>query len=238
VKQALIDNEGIAAARIDVIYNGVRMSDFRADDGLRQQVRSELGISPQAPVAILVARLDHLKDHATAVRTAQRVRERFPEFRLVLAGDGPERPKIEAEIAARNLAGCVQLLGMRTDVRRLLAAADVFLLTSISEGIPVTLIEAMGAALPVVSTAVGGVSEVVVPEQTGLLAPSGDDTGLAAALCRVFADQAAARRFGAAGRVRAAELFSEEGMHAGYATVFERMLNSRAAAGRQTQACA
>ena len=179
VKRALIDNEGISPARIDVIYNGVRLDDFAASGDLRREVRAELGIDPAAPVAIQVARLDYLKDHCTAVRTAERIRQKLPNFQLLAVGEGPERPKIEAEIAARNLTGCVRLLGLRTDVRRLLAAADLFLLTSISEGIPVTLIEAMGARLPVVSTAVGGIKEVVRPEETGLVAPSGDDAGLA-----------------------------------------------------------
>ncbi len=220
VKRALIDNEGIPAARIDVIYNGVRLDDFQSDSVTRQEVRAELGLSPADRVAILVARLDYLKDHSTALRTAERVRRQMPDFRLLLVGEGPERPKIEAEIAQRNLGESVRLLGLRTDVRRLLSAADVFLLSSISEGIPVTLIEAMGAELPVVSTAVGGVAEVVVSNETGVLAPSGDDAALAAGLNRVLSDQPLAQRFGAAGRQRAIDIFTEQVMHDEYARIY------------------
>ena len=179
VKRALIDNEGIPGERIEVVYNGSKLEDFANDPALRVQVRRELGIDTDQPVAIQVARLDYLKDHCTAVRTAERVRKVLPAFKLLLVGDGPERDKIEREIRARNLADTVQLLGQRSDIRRLLAAADVFLLTSISEGIPVTFIEAMGAGLPIVSTAVGGVEEVVVQGDTGFLAPAGDDVQLA-----------------------------------------------------------
>ncbi len=136
-------------------------------------MRRELGIDPAAPLAIQVARLDYLKDHCTAIRAAARVRKQLPGFRLLLVGEGPERPKIEAEIEALGLEDAVLMVGLRTDVRRLLAAADLFLLTSISEGIPVTLIEAMGARLPVVSTAVGGIKEVVIAEETGLLTKVG-----------------------------------------------------------------
>ncbi len=224
VKQALIDNEGLPAARIDVIYNGVRLNDFSVNAGLRFEVRDELRIDPAAQVAIQVARLDYLKDHCTAVRTAERVQKQLPGFQLLVVGEGPERPKIEAEIQARQLAGCVRLLGMRTDVRRLLAAADVFLLTSISEGIPVTLIEAMGAELPVVSTAVGGIREVVLAEQTGLLAPAGDDVGLAKAALSLLADSRRSKEFGQAGRKRATALFSEEQMHAQYVQLYQQML--------------
>jgi glycosyltransferase involved in cell wall biosynthesis len=231
VKQALIANEGIPAERIEVIYNGVRLDDFSASGDLRRQVRAELGIDPDAPVAIQVARLDYLKDHCTAIRAAERIRRKLPGFRLVVVGEGPERAKIEAEIVDRKLSDCVLLLGLRTDVRRLLAAADLFLLTSISEGIPVTLIEAMGARLPVVSTAVGGIKEVVRPEKTGLVAPAGDDVGLATAVVRLLTDPAKAQALGTAGRTRAEEMFAEDQMHAQYVRLYESMLGVKQASG-------
>jgi glycosyltransferase involved in cell wall biosynthesis len=236
VKRALVNNEGIPAARIEVIYNGVRMDEYRADPADRLAVRAELGLAPSDRVAILVARLDYLKDHSTALRTAERVSRQIPGFRLLLAGEGPERPKIEAEIDKLGLADTVLMLGLRTDVRRLLTAADVFLLTSISEGIPVTLIEAMGAELPVVATAVGGVAEVVLPGQTGILASSGDDAALAAGLVRVFEDQDSARRMGVAGRLRAIDIFSEEEMHEGYAAAYGELLQSSRATSLASQA--
>jgi glycosyltransferase involved in cell wall biosynthesis len=231
VKQALIANEGIPAGRIEVIYNGVRLNDFSTSSDLRRQVRAELGIDPAAPVAIQVARLDYLKDHCTAIRAAERISRQLPGFRLLVVGEGPERAKIEADIVARKLAGNVILLGLRTDVRRLLAAADLFLLTSISEGIPVTLIEAMGARLPVVSTAVGGIKEVVRPEETGLVAPAGDDAQLAAAVVRLLTDPSMAHSFGNAGRARAEEMFSEDQMHGQYVQLYETMLHVKQASG-------
>jgi glycosyltransferase involved in cell wall biosynthesis len=223
VKQALVSNEGIAATRIEVIYNGVELADFSASAAARSEVRRELGIAPQVPVAIQVARLDYLKDHSTALRTAARVRETLPAFQLLLVGAGPERSRIEAEIVDRNLQNTVQLLGLRTDVRRLLAAADLFLLTSISEGIPVTLIEAMGAELPIVSTDVGGVSEVVVNRTTGLLTKAGDDDALAAAVLHLVSNRDDARRLVHAGSRRAADLFSEAHMHNRYAELYDAM---------------
>lgn len=224
VRTALVANEGIPTRRIQVIYNGVHLEDFSVNGQDRIAVRRELGIGDNAPVAIQVARLDYLKDHSTALRTAERVRQQLPHFKLLLIGEGPERAKIEKEIEQRQLSGNVVMLGQRSDVRRLLAAADVFLLTSISEGIPVTFVEAMGAKLPVVSTAVGGVPEVVVDAETGLLTPSGDDQRLAEALVLLLQDPVEAERLGRAGHGRALRLFTESSMHAQYAAMYEQML--------------
>lgn len=223
VKQALVDNEGIPAERIDVIYNGVPLERFARDARARAQVRQELGIAPEQPVAILVARLDPIKDHATALAVAARVRQVRPDFRLLLVGDGPLRTELQTRVQAMNLAGTVQLLGLRTDVPRLLAAADLFLLTSLSEGIPVTLIEAMGAGLPVVATRVGGVPEVVVAGQTGLLAPASDPDALAAAVLELLASAALRQRLAAVGQARASSLFSQQAMHAAYARLYRAM---------------
>ena len=224
VKQALIEKEAIPAQRIEVIYNGVRLDDFTVDPALRVRMRSELGIGSNDPVAIQVARLDYLKDHSTALRTAERVRKQLPNFRLILVGEGPERAKIEAEIAKRKLADTVQLLGLRSDVRQLLSVADLFLLTSISEGIPVTFIEAMAARLPIVSTAVGGVEEVVIENVTGLVAPAGDDELLASSINKLVSDPTTSRAMGLAGAQRAHELFSEQRMHESYASLFDAMI--------------
>jgi glycosyltransferase involved in cell wall biosynthesis len=224
VKQALIDNEGIPAERIDVIYNGVPLECFARDARARHEVRQELGIAPPSPVAILVARLDPIKDHVTALAVAARVRQVRPDFRLLVVGDGPLRADLECRVQAMNLTGTVQLVGLRTDVPRLLAAADLFLLTSLSEGIPVTLIEAMGACLPVVATRVGGVPEVVADGQTGRLAPASDPDALAAAVLELLADGSLRQRLGAAGHARALSLFSQQAMHAAYARLYRQML--------------
>ncbi len=223
VRQALIDNEGIPAGRVEVIYNGVDVESFDRQALDREAVRGELGLESDDLAIIQVARLDHLKDHATAIRTIQRVAERNENVRLILVGEGPELEKIESEIRDRGAEPFVRLLGLRHDVDRLLAAADLFLLTSISEGIPVTLIEAMMAGLPVVSTEVGGVAEVVQPDRTGLLAPSGDDAALADAILRLADDAPLRQQMGRHGRCRAEEVFSEQQMHAAYAACYEEM---------------
>lgn len=227
VRQALIHNEGIPEHRVGVIYNGIDLSRFARTSPDRNAVRRELGVKPTDLVLLQVARLDYLKDHATAIRTVQRVAQQRPDVHLLLAGEGPEHSAIEAMVKQQNLGDQVRLLGLRSDVTRLLAAADLFLLTSISEGIPLTVIEAMAAGLPVVSTNVGGVGEVMVDPETGLLAPAGDDAALAAHILRLSADPALSRRMGQKGRERAQALFSEARMHAAYHELYEDLLHAR-----------
>jgi glycosyltransferase involved in cell wall biosynthesis len=224
VRRAVIANEGIPAVRVGVIYNGINLDPFGKPAHDRDGLRREMGIGANDLVLIQVARLDYLKDHPTAVSTLERVVARRPEAKLVLVGEGPEREKIEKEVRERRLTEHVRFLGLRMDVARLMTAADLFLLTSISEGIPLTVIEAMSAGLPVVSTGVGGVGEVVEDGRSGMLAPSGDDRALAEHILALAADPARRHAMGQRGRERAVAMFSESQMHASYQKLYEEML--------------
>jgi L-malate glycosyltransferase len=224
VRQALIQNEGMAAGRVQVIYNGIDLTPFADGQASRLQARQAMGVGPNDLVLMQVARLDYLKDHATAIRTLARVIERCPEARLVLVGEGPQLGPIQELCRQHRVAPNVHMLGLRKDVGWLLSGADLFLLTSISEGIPLTVIEAMAAGLPVVATQVGGIPEVVEDNKTGLLADSGDDTALAERILRLARDPALRHQLGALGRARALAMFSERQMHAQYARSYQEML--------------
>jgi len=168
----------------------------------------------------MVARLDPIKDHVTAIRACARAAGAVPGLTLVLAGDGPERPAVEAFVRDQGLGEMVRLLGTRHDVPRLLAAADALLLTSVSEGLPLTVVEAMATGLPVVSTAVGSVADVVTAG-TGLLAPARDDAALAAHLARLGRNPGLRAAMGRQGRARAVAEFSEAVMADRYAALFD-----------------
>jgi glycosyltransferase involved in cell wall biosynthesis len=230
VRRALIANEGIAADRVEVIYNGVDLGPFEAvreDSALRHEVRDELGVHGDEQVILQVARLNPLKDHLTAISTIRKLRDSGINARLVLAGEGEERSKIESAVRDADLPNHVTLLGARRDIPRLLSAADAFLLSSISEGIPLTLIEAMAAGVPVVSTDVGGIPEVIDHGATGLLAPARDAGRLAKHLQRALTDSAFRGSVIAAAQNKARERFSLDEMHRLYAEVYSECLARR-----------
>lgn len=216
VRQALIHNEGLAPQRVKVIFNGIDLTRFDPNAPLHNEIRRKLQLRADEFVVFQVARLDYLKDHATGLKMMERLRQAGLPVKLVIIGDGPERPTIERLRTEWRLEASVQLLGQCRDVPQLIQAADALVLTSVSEGIPLTLIEGMAAGLPIVATDVGGVSEVVESEVTGLLAPAKEDAQLAAHLTRLVQDRAWGRRLGQAGRCRAERLFSEPEMHRRY----------------------
>jgi glycosyltransferase involved in cell wall biosynthesis len=235
VKRALIDNEGLLAERIEIVYNGVASIPASLSDDRRANLRREFGAPNDEFVILHVARLDPIKDHSTALQAFARAVAQTPQLRLVLVGDGPERPRIEREIADLRLQSSVTMLGQRGDVSELLSAADAFLLTSVSEGLPVTIIEAMAAGLPVVSTNVGGVPEIIDDGDTGLLAPAGDGPAIAAALVRLSQDAALRTRLAERGRERAASRFSEQQMMQRYDRLYAELTKDRRASARVGQ---
>lgn len=224
VRQALIDNEGLPAQRVDVIYNGVDLNAFsQATADARTRIRRECGFSEDDFVIVQVARLHELKDHQTALQTIDIARRTIPGVRLLIVGEGDERAAIEASVARHNLQQHVRLTGSRSDVADLLAASDAFLMSSISEGIPLTIIEAMAAELPVVSTAVGGIPEMITSGQNGFLAPARQPAELSRCLVSLAQSPALRKKMGAAGRRTAEGQFSLASMLNGYRRLYQEM---------------
>lgn len=226
VRDALITNEGLKPDRVAVIYNGIDLSRFSANDEDSGTIRAELGLSPDDFVIFFVARLDPVKDHATALRAVDKLRKSVPRAQLIIVGEGPQQSEITRLIQDLQLESNVKLLGLRQDVPRLLAAADCLLLTSVSEGIPLTIIEAMAAGLPVVATNVGGVAEVVVDQHTGYLHQAGDDGAIAASLQYLSEHPDHAQDLGHQGQHRAHERFSQQAMDQHYRELYYQMLPS------------
>ena len=191
----------------------------------------DVGAAPGArhdgdpPRVVSVGRLAAPKDALTLLRALTDVAP--APFSALLVGDGPDRPELEASIRALGLEDTVTLAGSRSDVPALLAAADVFVLSSRSEGAPFSILEAMAAGLPVVASNVGGVGELVVDGETGLLVPPADPGRLAEALRRVLRDAALRRRLGAAGRARAAERFDLRALQRAHLELYARELARR-----------
>jgi glycosyltransferase involved in cell wall biosynthesis len=176
------------------------------------------------PALVAVGRLQRPKDPLTLARALGRLRTRFS---AVIVGDGPDRPRLEAEIGRLGLEPAVVLVGDSGNVADLLARADVFVLSSTSEGMPLSVLEAMAAGLPVVASSVGGVPEAVDEGETGLLVPPRDPVRLAAALERLLGDPALRRRLGANGRARVLERFGLEPFQEAHVDAYRRELARR-----------
>lgn len=210
----------LPARRLRLIYNGVDTELFRPDPIRRAAARAELGLAAGHKTIISVGRISAEKDYATLLQALAALP---PAWRLVLVGDGPELDNLRRLAAQLGLGERARFLGRRTDVERLLGAADLFALSSLSEGVSVALLEAMAMALPVVATAVGGTPEVVVDGLTGRLLEPGRPHELARALMETLDDPGRAAARGQAGRRRVEERFSLRAMAAAYAELYREV---------------
>jgi glycosyltransferase involved in cell wall biosynthesis len=191
-RKQMIEVERVDPAKIVIIRNGI--AGFAPGDGAR--VRAELGIDPGAPLVGSVGHLRPEKAYAVLVAAAAALRDAQPDLVVAIAGEGAERPALEKQIAALGLQGRVRLVGARTDVPDLLAALDVAVCCSDFEGGPLSVMEYMEAGLPVVATDVGGIPELVLDGETGLLVPPRDPAALAEALGRLLGDPERRGRMG------------------------------------------
>jgi glycosyltransferase involved in cell wall biosynthesis len=209
---------GIAAGVCDpnttvVIPNGVDLAATAPAEG------------PNEPPRIVwVGRLQAPKDPLTLVSALGRLER---PFEADFVGDGPFRRTVELELERLGLGASVRVLGDRRDVGSLLARSDVFVLASRSEGLPLSILEAMAAGLPVVASRVGGVPELVVDGETGLLVPAGDPELLAAAVGRLLDDATLRRRLGEAGRARVRERFDLDSVRRAHLDLYRRELARR-----------
>lgn len=177
---------GVPDGRITVLHNaiGAKWGDLVRDQNLRAATRSALGIGDAHKAALIVGRLSGEKAHTDLIRALALLRNSEPGLlvRLMIVGEGPERQRIEAAIGAAGLEGRVIFAGQVDDVKPYYAAADVAVLSSVTEGSPNALLEAMAASVPVVATAVGGIPEIVAHRETALLVPPGNVGAMAQAI--------------------------------------------------------
>jgi glycosyltransferase involved in cell wall biosynthesis len=192
--------------KLHLIPNGVDLDATAGQD--RATIRHELGLPPDSHVVAVVAKLTEQKGHAILLRAMGSLLGQDSNLHVLIAGDGPLADALHAQAAGMPGGDRVRFLGVRSDVRAMLAAADLFVLPSLWEGLPMALLEAMAAGLPVVATAVSGTRDVVVDGVTGMLVPPGEELALADAIEQLITDRQTAEAMGSAGRQRVAEEFS------------------------------
>lgn len=212
---------GFPTERMKVIHNGIDVQ--RIDEADATGIREELGIAPNDLVFGTVARLDLTKDTITLVRAfaAVALPRRNPGIKLLIVGDGEERSRLEEFVSMLNLNRVVIFTGMRRDVPQLLKAMDVFALSSVSEGMPVTVLEAMAARLPVVATEVGALPELVEEGKTGFLVPMRHAVAMADRLEEFLANRQLAKSFGEAARCKVEREFKLDRMLQNYAELYQ-----------------
>lgn len=188
-----------------VIRSGIELDRFGYSQVLRDETRASWGIPCDAPLVGTVTRLSPQKGPLDFVRAAATIAQAVPESWFMIVGDGPLRAEVEALAAQQGIAGRLVLTGLRRDVPDLMAAMDIFALSSLWEGLPRVLPQAMASGLPIVATAIDGSAEAIEEGVHGFLTPPGDPQALAQAAVRLLRDPELARRMGDAGRARAAE---------------------------------
>ena len=221
---------------IRVIRNGVDLESLVfPGNGARRQTRRELGIKEQSLVVGIVGRLTPEKGHRFFLEAARELLQCIPEVVFVIVGDGRLEEELKVHAAALGVMGAVRFAGFRQDVLRFYEAFDVLVSSSLREGTPIVLLEAMAMAKPVIATRVGGVPELVRHDETGLLVPPRDVRSLAQAIFDLLKDQARRERLARAGQRLIFEEFSADRMAQAYQEVYEEAWAKSRSVREQTQ---
>ncbi len=185
IKEVLQEN-GVSKEKLKVIKNGIFFDDYgQLDAGAMHEIRAALGLENGEICLLNIGRLSHQKAQANIVLAAKKMREKYSLLKFFIVGEGPLREVLEKQIADEGLQHCVKLLGFRSDTANLLRIADVFLLPSRDEGMPMALLEAVASKVPVIVTPVGDIPNVIVNKESGVLVPVDDIDALCAGIMQL-----------------------------------------------------
>ncbi len=222
LRRWLIEVVGVQADKVTQIINGVDIERFRhAGDTVSKKMK--MGLDPDSFVIGTVGRIDPVKDIKTLIKAFSHFSvnaDNKRKLKLLIIGSGSEEAKLKAFAAEKKMTGSINFLGERSDIAELMQAMDVFVLSSIAEGISNTILEAMASGLPVVATKAGGNEELVDDGKTGLVVPISDDRALAGALLQYLIHPEKGREHGENGRAKAVERFSLTSMVESYEKVY------------------
>jgi len=206
VKKYIVDKSKISVNKISVIYNGVKVRDRNS---LKlQNVKLPFDIKPEDKILITVGRLHKQKGHYYLIHAILKVGKEVSNIKLLIIGEGEEENNLKNLTESLDLTDKVIFMGVRFDVESIISTAKLFVLPSLWEGMPNVLLEAMAAEKPVVATEVGGVAELVINGETGLLVPSRDSGALASAIIDLLQNDLKAKRMGRNGRIRVEKKFN------------------------------
>jgi glycosyltransferase involved in cell wall biosynthesis len=221
----MLVEDGVEEARTVTVHVGVDVDRAARTEALN--VRAAFWLPHDAPVVCNVGALVPSKGHRYLVEAAALVVRDVPDARFVILGEGELRPALEHQVRELHLERHVFLPGFRADVLALLKTVDLFAMSSVAEGLAVSLLDAMAVETAIVATEAGGIPEVVVAGETGLLVPPRNPQAMAVALVRLLRDGHERARMARAGLARVRERFSLERMIRDTVTVYERTLAER-----------
>ncbi|QSQ09405.1 N-acetyl-alpha-D-glucosaminyl L-malate synthase [Koleobacter methoxysyntrophicus] len=211
LKRELTSKRGIPEEKIKVIPNGIDVKRYKTSGNVNR-IKEQMGIPKNSRVIGTIARFAPQKDLSTLLRAVSRLISLVPDVRFIMVGDGPLRPQLEKEAENLNIRDKVIFTGYRHDIPKILGIMDVFALSSRTEGMPITVLEAMVMEKAVVATGVGGIPEVVKHGVSGILVNPGDEAALAGGLLRVLNDKELAQALGSAGKKTILERYTVEKM--------------------------
>ena len=216
-----------APGQVVVLPLGLDLDRFLVSEARAGELRRELGVDARRPLVGIVARLVPIKRHEDFIAASAVVAARIPDALFLIIGDGERRVELEALARRQGLAERVRFLGWRHDLERIYADLDVVVLTSANEGSPVSLIEAMAAARPVVATGVGGVPDLVEHGVNGLLGRAGDPSATAEAIVGLLADPERRRAIGEAGRKRVRDAYGVDRLVSDMERLYSDLMSER-----------
>lgn len=219
IKDILVE-DGIPAERVDVVHDGIDVGKVQRLPVI--DIHSEFWLPHGVPVVANVGALVGHKGQRYLIDAMPIVMQEVPDVHLVILGEGELRPALERQIKDLGLEKRIRLPGFREDVLQLVKSADLFVMSSITEGLGSAVLDAMAMGLAVAGTRAGGIPEAVVHGETGLLVPPGEAAPLAAAMVRLLADEALRKQYGEAGAVRVATRFGVDRLVEGTVEVYKR----------------
>ncbi|MEM9940644.1 MAG: glycosyltransferase [Planctomycetota bacterium] len=222
-----IREEGFPQDKVFLIPNGIDTEHFQFLESARLDWRKQLGIDLSAPTVGIVAALRPEKNHDLFLNAAQLVKSQMPDSQFIIAGDGPERQRLEKLAQQTKLHSSVKFIGSTKDVRGVLCACDLFALTSRNEASPVSIMEALACSRPVVATDVGSVDESVIEGETGFLVSSDDSQAMAQSWLTILGDASLRQKLGRQGRQHIVRSSSLESMTRNYVELIETLYDRK-----------
>ena len=226
IVEELVGSGGLPRAKMQVVHNGIDLGRLPPFEPERARARAALGFDPARRLVAQVGRLEPQKDYPTFLAAAARIAEAVADVDFLVVGEGGLRAALEAQAAEHGLAERVRFTGVRHDVPALLGAVDVCVLTSLYEGLPNVVIEAMATGAVAVATDVGGTRELIVPDETGVIVPVQRPDRVAEVTTALLRDPGRARRMAVAAHARIVERFTVDAMVRRTTAVYEECLRA------------